>query len=227
MPLSAALACGTPPSIVVPVAGDDAGLSVPPLASSSPSRAHAPPVASSSAPLEPLSPDVIIETGGVGDVRIGQPIPKRYLEDAQDPKGRYVIRWIADAQPFEAFRVGEPGRLAAFDGPFMRWGKSHAGPLEPQKFYGEALRLARGTAPVLWIVIEEKGYFTRERIGIGSLFSAVEAAYPGIEVRRDPEWFDSKPTCRAAPTQLPKVEFLLASCGKGGNGEVVRILVTR
>lgn len=220
-------ACGTPPASVAPASIEDAGLSVPPLASTTPPKASAAPAASSSAPIEPVTADVIIETGGVGDVRVGQPIPKKYLDDARDPKGAYEIRWVADAQPFEAFRVGTPGRLAVIDGPFMRWGKSHAGPLEPQKFVGEALRMARSTAQVQWIVIEEKGLFTREHIGVGSPFSALEKAYSGIKVLRDPEWFDSKPTCRASSPQLPKVEFLLASCGGSGNGEVVRILVTR
>lgn len=222
--------CGAPGAVVVPGSSEDAGMSIPPLASSGQARATPPASASASVsppPLEPLAQDVIIDNGGVGDVRIGQPIPKKYLEDTVDPKGHYEIRWIADAQPFEAFRVGDPERLAAIDGPFMRWGKSHAGPLEPQKFSADALRMARGGAVVTWMVIEKKGLFTRERIGVGSPFSALAAAYPGIKITRNPEWFDSKPTCSAQSPSLAKVQFLLASCDAGGNGEVVRIVVSR
>lgn len=170
---------------------------------------------------------MLIDDGGVGEVRVGQPIPRAMLDDASDPRGRYDIRWIADAQPFEAFRVGDPARVAVFDGPFTKWAKSHAGPLEPQKFSADALKAVRAGAPVRWIVVEQPGLVTRERIGVGSTFDALSAAYPGIKIVQNPEWFDSKPTCAATASSLAKVIFLLAHCGAASNGEVVRIVVGR
>lgn len=222
-----AMACGGPPAPNAPAATDDAGALV--VGSSPPPVVTTPPAprASSAVPPEPPAPSVTIDDTGVGDVKVGQPVPRAMLDDANDPRGRYDIRWIADAQPFEAFRVGDPARSAVFEGPFTKWAKSHAGPLEPQKFSADALKAVRAGAPVRWIVVEQPGLVTRERIGVGSTFDALSAAYPGIKVLQNPEWFDSKPTCAATSPALAKVMFLLAQCAPAKNGDVVRIVVGR
>lgn len=221
-------ACGAPPAPTPPASTEDAGaLVVGSSPAPTPPLVTAAPRASSAVPVELPAPSVTIDDTGVGDVKIGQPIPRALLDDANDPRGRYDIRWIADAQPFEAFRVGDPARFAAIDGPFMKHAKSHVGPLEPQKFSAEALKVARAGAPVRWIVVEQPGLLTRQRIGVGSTYDALSAAYPGINVVKNPEWFDSKPTCSATTPSLAKVQFLLAHCGPTAHGEVVRIVVGR
>ncbi|MBS2016333.1 MAG: hypothetical protein JST00_25845 [Deltaproteobacteria bacterium] len=220
-------ACEASPPVVAPVSATDAGL--PPAVTTAPvtSTVRAP-SSSPPPPTEaPVAPEVQIDDGGVGDVRVGQPIPRRYLDDSADLQGRYENRWVADAQPFEAFRVGAPGRLAVIDGPFARWAKSHTGPIDPKKHVAEAVRVARAGAVVRYVVVEERGLFTRERIGVGSTFAALSAAYPSVKIEIDPEWFEAKPTCRAKTPALPNVHFLLAFCRPSAAGEVERIVVGR
>ena len=62
---------------------------------------------------------------------------------------------------------------------------------------------------------------------VGSTYGALAAAYPGIAITNLPEWFDARATCIATSRALPNVQFLLASCGTGGNGDVIRIVVSR
>jgi hypothetical protein len=169
---------------------------------------------------------VVIETGGAGDVVVGEAIPAHHLADDRVAKSRYEIRWVADAQPFEAFRIGEPPLLALFEGPFTRWAESNAAELESGRFVDEALREARGGAPVVSIVIETPAARTAAGIGVGSSYSELSAAYPGAKIARLPEWFDSKPTCQVGVPELPGVSFHLAACGPAGNGDVIRVLVS-
>lgn len=204
-------------SVAVIETGDAAAPSVPP----------APPPAPAPAPAPRASGGKVIDGGGVGDVRVGAPIPRDYLADAKDARARYDIRWVADAQPFEAFRVGDPPVLAVFDGPFTRWAKNNVGELAPQRFVESALRVARNGAPVRWIVVEEAGHATVAGIGVGSTFADVAAAYPGAKVSQLPEWFEARPTCSVAPPGLANVQLLLATCGKEGNGRVARVVVSR
>jgi hypothetical protein len=168
-----------------------------------------------------------IEPAGVGDIRIGSPIPARHLADEADARRRYEIRWVADAQPFEAFRIDDPPVIAVIDdGPFETWAKDNVGPLEPGRFADEAIAFAKAGAPVAWIVIEQKGPVTSTGIGVGSSWDDVLAGHPSAKVLRDPEWFSSKPTCRVQLPELAGVTVLLARCA-GENGDVERVLITR
>jgi hypothetical protein len=170
---------------------------------------------------------VRIEPGGVGEIRIGSPIPARHLANAADARRRYEIRWVADAQPFEAFRIDDPPVIAVIDdGPFETWAKDNVGPLEPGRFADEAIAFAKAGAPVAWIVIEQKGPVTSTGIGVGSSWDDVLAGHPSAKVLRDPEWFSSKPTCRVQLPELAGVTVLLARCA-GENGDVERVLITR
>ena len=158
----------------------------------------------------------------MGDVLVGEPIPAAQLDRA-----RYEIRWVADAQPFEAFRIADPPVIAVIHGgPFEQWAQHDVGPLEPDRFADEALAFAKAGAPVAWILIEERGPTTPEGIGVGSSWDAVVAAYPGATVSHSPEWFEPRPTCRVQPKGTIDLQFLLSRCD-GENGPVRRVLVTR
>jgi hypothetical protein len=196
------------------------GVPIATASSVAPEGPPAPSAADSGAPAVAL-----IEPGGVGDIRIGRPIPSRHLADAEDARRRYDIRWIADAQPFEAFRIEDPPVIAAFDGPFHAWAKDNVGPLEPGRFADAAIAAAKAGAVVTWIVIEQPGSATAEGIGVGSTWDALKGAYPGATILRDPEWFDSRPTCRARLPGVKGVDALLSRCGKD-NGDVVRMIVS-
>lgn len=182
--------------------------------------------ATATPPLSKPKPAVpLIETGGVGEIRVGKPIPARHLSDVADARRRYEIRWVADAQPFEAFRIDDPPVIACIDGgPFERWGKDNVGPLEPDRFADEAIAFAKAGALVTWIVIERPGSATATGIGVGSSWADVLAAHAGATILRDPEWFEPRTTCRARLREIPGVEVLLARCDTE-NGDVVRILV--
>jgi hypothetical protein len=170
-------------------------------------------------------PSRLVDDGGVGDVRIGKAIPPIYLGPDSEVKNRYEIRWIADAQPFEAFRIGSPPVLAAFIGPFTRWGKSNFGELVPGRFVDKALREARAGAKVEWIVVETSGPRTNAGIGVGSSFAELESAYAAAELRRLPAEFGPRPTCRVTVTELRHVSFQLRSCSGSERGDVARIVL--
>jgi hypothetical protein len=169
---------------------------------------------------------VLIDAGGVGDVRIGEPIPAHHLLDDREARSRYEIRWVADAQPFEAFRIGEARVIASFRGPFTRWAESNAGELDPARFVERAIRDARGSAPVESIVVDTPGPATAARIGVGSSYSNLIAAHPTAKIVRLPEWFESRPTCQVEIGELPRITFHLSACGAEQPGSVIRVLVS-
>ena len=192
------------------------------------------PPAVGSRPVEEPSPArtpaareaVLVDDGGVGDVRVGAAIPPAHLAGDEAKRG-YTIRWVADAQPFEAFRVGNPPVLAQFSGPFTRWAADNAGELEPNRFVEEALQEARNGAPVHAIVVEDPGPATSAGVGVGSSFTKLSAAYPNAKLSRLPEWFEPKPTCSVAVPELPHVAFHLAACAGSDRGDVIRIVISR
>jgi hypothetical protein len=185
-----------------------------------------PPVAPPAAAATPQQSGPLVDDGGVGDVRVGSAIPPAHLA-GDDAKSRYTLRWVADAQPFEAFRVADPPVFAQFSGPFTRWAESNAGPLDPGRFVDEALREARSGAPVQALVVEERGPKTSAGIGVGSSFTELSAAYPGARLTRSPEWFEPRPTCSVTVPELPRVAFLLAACADNERGDVTRIVISR
>jgi hypothetical protein len=206
-----AIACGSPPPPAAPPPVEV----TPPGPGAQPVAEHPPP-----AQERPAS----IEACGVGELRIGKPIPEQLLADDRAARAAYEIRWIADAQPFEAFRIGAV--LAAFEGPFTRWAESEVGELEPSRFVEQALRDVRAGAPVRWMVIEAAGPRTAAGIGVDSSFEELSQAYPGAKVDRLPEWFESRPTCQVKlEGELRCISFHLHSCGKQPPGRVVRVLI--
>lgn len=169
---------------------------------------------------KPEKPARAIEDGAVGDIVIGKPIPEKYLNDA-----KYEARWVADAQPMDGFLIGEPVIWATIRGPLY---DVEPGPLEPlkEKLAPEALKVARAGAPVLAILIEQPGITTADGIGVGSTHAELVTAYGPIKLLRNPEEFDSNPTCNATVAPLPHVHFLLATCKEGSEyGPVKRILL--
>ncbi len=190
-----------------------------PEASSEPDREPAPQASTGAGAT------AIIEHDGVADVRLGKPIPARHL-DERGAIARYDIRWIADAQPFEAWRVDELRVIALFRGPFTRWAESNVGELEPGRFLDAALRELRDGAHVQAILIESKGPRTARGIGVGSTWRELVDAYPEAKIVKDPELFEPRPTCVVHAPDQPGATFHLASCD-GDPGDVVRVFIYR
>lgn len=165
-----------------------------------------------------------VRGGAVDDIRVGTPIPARYLDD----KARYEARWVADAQPMEGFLIGTPPVWVTLDkGPMH---DVEPGPLEKllPVLAPKALAAARAGAVVGAIVIENPGITTAEGIGVGSSYESLRGAYGEIQIERNPEWFDSKTTCDARAKAAPGLRFLLDGCKTGETpGPVKRVLVER
>ena len=196
----------------------------------SPSPEPQMPAAPVSASADPAKPppaqrlEARVRGGSVDDIVVGSPIPQRYLGD----DARYHARWVADAQPLEGFLIGTPPIWVTLaEGPMK---DVDPGPLEtltPQ-LAPKALAAARAGALVGGIVIEHAGIVTAEGIGVGSSWEALRGAYGELEVLRNPEWFDSQPTCDAQSKSLPGLRFLLDGCKPGETpGPVKRILVEK
>jgi hypothetical protein len=169
---------------------------------------------------KPQKPARAIENGAVGDIVVGKPIPEKYLNDA-----KYEARWVADAQPMEGFLIGEPPIWVTIRGPLY---EVEPGPIEElkEKLAPKALEVARAGGPVLAILIEAAGIETAEGIGVGSTYAELVSVYGPIKLLRNPEEFDSNPTCNATVSALPSVHFLLATCKEGTEyGPVKRILL--
>ncbi|MBK8996734.1 MAG: hypothetical protein IPM35_13445 [Myxococcales bacterium] len=163
-----------------------------------------------------------VRGGAVDDIVVGAPIPARHLDD----KARYEARWVADAQPMEGFLIGNPPVWVTLDkGPMD---EVEPGPIEEllPALAPKALAAARAGALVDAIVIEHPGITTAEGIGVGSTYQDLRDVYGEIEIVRNPEWLDSKPTCDARAKNLPGIRFLLDGCKQGEPpGPVKRLLV--
>ncbi|MFO0568445.1 MAG: hypothetical protein U0263_22475 [Polyangiaceae bacterium] len=165
-----------------------------------------------------------VRPGAVDDIVVGSAIPSRYLGD----DARYHARWVADAQPLEGFLIGTPPIWVTLEkGPMA---DVDPGPIESltPMLAPKALAAARAGAPVGGIVIEHAGIVTAEGIGVGSSWEALRGAYGEFELLRNPEWFDSQPTCDAHNKSLPGLRFLLDGCKPGDTpGPVKRVLVEK
>lgn len=201
-----ALACATGPEPLPPRASP-ARVDVP--------AADAPPGPPSAALPSAPRTALRITSDGVGDVRVGEPLPARVL--ASDLASRYRVRWIADAQPFEGFELSEPPVYVHFSGGPM----AEEDPIPTDeteiptiqaRLAPRAVERARQGARIVSLLISVPELRTDGDIGVGSSHHELDAAHGPITLTRLPEVLEAKITCDARAPSLPRIRFWLDGC---------------
>lgn len=162
-----------------------------------------------------------IAQGMVGPVELGKKLPDVVL--ARELEKLYVARYIADAQPIDAFQLDEPPLLIVLDGgPYAAAAQvGDPSAMSPtDKYRGEAARSARAGAPVKAVLVMGPGPTTEAGVGVGSTLEELKRALPDIKLAPIPETL-GKDLCVGRAKSLPGVGFVFATCGKANKGEAV------
>jgi hypothetical protein len=160
-----------------------------------------------------------IQPGRVGLVELGKPMPAALL--GPDLEARYVARYIADAQPIDAFRFADPPLLVVLaNGPYAASSAQGdpSGVPPTDRLRGQAAEVARGGALVKAVVVEAAGPTTEAGLGVGSTLDELKQAYPDLRTASFPETF-GRDTCVARAKSLPGVAFVFVTCSKASKGE--------
>lgn len=218
------------------VAGTGCLAASPPGPVASPSErptGAAPPSRGAPAP-RPVEVAVITDVG-VGDVRVGAPLPVRLLSPGTDPISRFVLGFHADGQTHDGFRLpGIPVRaLMEGSGPFTRWFDDPKRKEDPppdasthRRLAEEAVREARAGTQVGWIVVDGPGVRTASGIGVGSTFAEVMTAHPAARLLPQPPTF-GKDECVATLSPLTRVQVYFSDCRSArAGGRVTRVTIS-
>jgi hypothetical protein len=169
----------------------------------------------------PVAIDWTIAPGRVGPCELGKPMPAVLLAD--DLAAHYAPRFIADAQPVDAFALGDPPLFVILaTGPFTT--QAHAGGDKPaiDPLRAQAAELAK-TTPVKLVMVTGRGPKTAAGLGVGATLAELTAAYADAKLSPQPETL-GRDVCAARAKSLPGVAFVFASCAKAKAGEgVVRV----
>ena len=168
----------------------------------------------------------VVDSGGVGPVRLGRALPRTLLP--VDVGSRYFARYIADVQPAEGFEFDTPPvRVFLARGPFARKACSRTVEAAPDAFRDAAVRAARRGAKVDLVMVVGPGPATAEGIGVGSRLAALLGAYPDLELNPVPPTLGHD-ECMAMTRRVPGVYFAFESCEAARAGApVVRVDVWR
>lgn len=162
-----------------------------------------------------------IAQGKVGPVELGKKLPDVVL--ARDLEKLYLARYIADAQPIDAFQLDDPPLLIVLEGgPYSEAAKEgDPSAMSPtDKYRGAAAKAARGGTPVRAVFVMGPGPTTEAGVGVGSTLDDLKRALPDIKLAPIPETF-GKDMCVGRAKSLPGVGFVFATCGKANKGEAV------
>jgi len=174
----------------------------------------APPPMADAAPI-----DWRIEPGRVGPIAVGAALPGVLL--ARDLAGRYLARYIADAQPVDGFEFSDPPVMVLIaGGPFAAACKAAGAVLAPQPDTRRdaGAEAARSGAVVDRIMVVGAGPATADGLGVGSSFDAIKAAHPDAHLGPRPETLGND-VCVATSKSLPGVAFVFSTCSKARAGE--------
>lgn len=165
----------------------------------------------------------VIRSDGVGAITLGRPLPEVII--TQGLETRYIVRYVADAQPFEGFRFDAPPLTVLVDGgPFSQQVEAE-GVIEPtaERYRMAAAKVARDGAKARAILVHGPGPVTNAGVGVGSRIQALGSAYPDLALHPVPPTLGGD-ECVAESAMLPNVRFVFPSCeaAKSG-GPVLRI----
>ncbi|MEZ4403134.1 MAG: hypothetical protein R3B06_24130 [Kofleriaceae bacterium] len=177
-------------------------------------------------PMPTPAPTWIIDTGKVGDVVLGQPLPAALVTDQLAT--HYVAAYIADAQPVDGFRWSDPPiTVYIAGGPFAaKVAKGYEGPPPTDELRAAGAAAARAGATVVRVMVDGPGPATSGGFGVGAKLADLRAAdagvrtYPMPPTRED----DAPPTdrCNVRSKGMPGVSFVFATCKAAEAGEPAR-----
>ena len=210
-----------------------------PKVSTPPPRPSTPKARKAKPTPRPREPDtkklMVVHAGGVGDVLLGKPLPKRLLDPVHRPEIRYVARMYADAQTFEGFELKKPPVTASFNkGPFHHWfewwtRKGSAAPkarftIPRARLAVKAVKLARSGRPVDVITITSPEPKTAKGIGVGSKLKEIQKAYGPVRTLANPPGFGND-RCVVRLTGLPVYVYFKTCSDAKMDGPATRILM--
>jgi hypothetical protein len=129
----------------------------------------------------------LIDAGGVGTLRLGQPVPAALID--ADLGGRYVAGYLGDGVAYDGFRLEHPPvTIVLSRGPFAELDRKggHDGPLPLERLRPRALEAVREGATIRALMVHGKGLATADGHGVGSSLPELEQAYPDLQLRPVP-----------------------------------------
>jgi len=165
-----------------------------------------------------------IRAGGVGEVRVGRPLPR----GLPLPEEAYFVGYVADGQPVEGLEWKDPPlQVRLQSGPFTRKAaRSYVAP-DPSPYRARALQEVRKGARVFEIAVVGPGPATPEGHSVGSTLTDLRRTWPDLRPHPVPPTH-GQDECVANPPSLPGVWFFFRSCPAAEAGEpVIRIDVRR
>lgn len=165
----------------------------------------------------------LIDAGGVGALRLGQPVPAGLVDD--ELARRYVAGYLGDGVAYDGFRLEHPPvTIVLSRGPFAELDrKGHEGPPPLELLRPRALGAVREGATIAAILVFARGLATAEGAGVGSTLQELEQAYPDLRVHPVPPTAGGDRAV-AATGQLPGVAFYFSDFDAAQvGGQVTRV----
>ncbi len=152
---------------------------------------------------------LLITAKGVGPIKLGQPLPAKYLNNKSMLQDQYVYGFYADGQPYEGFNLTKPPLLVAIEnGPFLKWDEAHKVFKEPsiEKLKEELFEMQTKNVKVKFLMIETPFLRTEKGIGVGSTMQEIKEVYSKVHENAVPPSFGGDEYA-VMPVELDQVVF--------------------